>query len=84
MTWTDWINTVENLDCLDGMRQMPPGCLHAIVTDPPYGLGFMGKEWDKGVPGIPFWLEALRVAMPGAYLLAFGGTRNLSPTHVCY
>jgi site-specific DNA-methyltransferase (adenine-specific) len=35
----------------------------------------MGKEWDRGVPGVTFWREALRVAKPGAYLLAFGGTR---------
>ena len=48
----------------------------AIVTDPPYGLGFMGKDWDHGVPGVQFWREALRVAKPGAHLLAFGGTRT--------
>lgn len=36
----------------------------------------MGKEWDHGVPGVPFWQEILRVAKPGAYLLAFGGTRT--------
>jgi site-specific DNA-methyltransferase (adenine-specific) len=38
--------------------------------------GFMGKEWDHGVPGVEFWEAALRVAKPGAYLLAFGGTRT--------
>jgi hypothetical protein len=48
----------------------------AIVCDPPYGLEFMGKAWDHGVPGVPFWIEALRVAKPGAHLLAFGGTRT--------
>ena len=50
--------------------------MDAIVTDPPYGLEFMGKEWDHGIPGIPFWTEALRVAKPGCHLLAFGGTRT--------
>ncbi|MDA1277886.1 MAG: site-specific DNA-methyltransferase, partial [Verrucomicrobia bacterium] len=39
-------------------------------------LSFMGKDWDHGVPGVHFWLEALRVAKPGAHLLAFGGTRT--------
>ena len=34
--------------------------IDAIVSDPPYGLGFMGMEWDHGVPGEPFWAEALR------------------------
>ena len=38
--------------------------------------GFMGKEWDSCVPGVPFWTEALRVAKPGAHLVAFGGTRT--------
>ena len=72
------------------MAAMDEASVDAIVTDPPYGLasgptsfledatsgrGFMGKEWDRGVPGPAFWREALRVAKPGAYLLAFGGTR---------
>jgi site-specific DNA-methyltransferase (adenine-specific) len=39
-------------------------------------LSFMGKDWDHGVPGEAFWREALRVAKPGAYLVAFGGTRT--------
>jgi site-specific DNA-methyltransferase (adenine-specific) len=50
----------------------------AIVTDPPYELGFMGKAWDKR--GIAFdpatWAECLRVLKPGGHLLAFGGTRT--------
>jgi DNA modification methylase len=46
------------------------------VSDPPYGLSFMGKGWDHGVPGVEFWTEAARVAKPGAHLLAFGGTRT--------
>lgn len=57
------------------MAAMDACSVDAIVTDPPYGLGFMGKGWDRGVPGIEFWQAALRVAKPGAYLLAFGGTR---------
>jgi len=40
------------------------------------GGGFMGKEWDGAIPGIPFWAAALRVAKPGATLMAFGGTRT--------
>lgn len=63
-------------DCLDVMATMDADSVDSIVTDPPYGLSFMGKEWDHGVPGIPFWEAALRVAKPGAHLLAFGGTRT--------
>lgn len=62
-------------DCRELMAAMPAASIEAIVTDPPYGLGFMGKEWDSQVPGVEFWIEALRVAKPGAHLLAFGGTR---------
>jgi site-specific DNA-methyltransferase (adenine-specific) len=58
------------------MATLAPASVDAIVTDPPYGLSFMGKEWDHGVPGVPFWTEALRVAKPGAHLVAFGGTRT--------
>jgi site-specific DNA-methyltransferase (adenine-specific) len=58
------------------MPVLDANSIDAIVTDPPYGLVFMGKDWDKGVPGVAFWTEALRVAKPGAHMLAFGGTRT--------
>ncbi len=67
---------IHHADCLDGMRGLDAESVDAIVTDPPYGLSFMGKDWDHGVPGEAFWKEALRVAKPGAHLLAFGGTRT--------
>ena len=67
---------ILNGDCREVMATMEPDTVDAIVTDPPYGLKFMGKGWDHGVPGMEFWTEALRVAKPGAYLLAFGGTRT--------
>ncbi|NJK43943.1 MAG: site-specific DNA-methyltransferase [Pleurocapsa sp. SU_196_0] len=63
-------------DALEVMATLPGSSVDSIVTDPPYGLRFMGKRWDHGIPGIPYWLEALRVAKPGAHLLAFGGTRT--------
>ena len=65
-----------NGDCAEKMRDLAPNSVDAIVTDPPYGLAFMGANWDYGVPGETFWREALRVAKPGAHLLAFGGTRT--------
>ena len=63
-------------DCREIMRCLHGDSIDSIVTDPPYGLGFMGNAWDKGVPGVEFWTEMLRVAKPGAYLLAFGGSRT--------
>jgi len=90
-------------DCLDVLAQLEPDSVDSIVTDPPYGLGFMGVKWDTygdgkgrsharkpgGVELIRgkenrkyqetsrvWFIEALRVAKPGAHLLAFGGTRT--------
>lgn len=63
-------------DCREVMARLDPDSIDAIVTDPPYGLSFMGKDWDHGIPGEHFWREALRGAKPGAHLLAFGGTRT--------
>lgn len=64
---------IINGDCLEEMRKMEENSVDSIITDPPYGLDFMGKDWDAGVPGKQFWIEALRVAKPGAHLIAFGG-----------
>lgn len=63
-------------DCLVAMRDVLSDSLDACVTDPPYGLSFMDKNWDHGVPGIPFWREVYRVLKPGAHIVAFGGTRT--------
>jgi DNA modification methylase len=68
---------IHHGDCLDVMAAMEPESVDAIVTDPPYGLSFMGKGWDHGVIGAPFAEAMLRVAKPSAYLLAFGGTRTV-------
>lgn len=62
-------------DCLDIMPTLSPP-IHAIITDPPYGIDFMGKDWDQGVPTTAYWRAALDLVQPGAHLLAFGGTRK--------
>jgi DNA modification methylase len=63
-------------DCLDALRAMPDASVDAVVTDPPYGLSFMGKKWDYDVPATDVWAECLRVLKPGGHLLAFAGTRT--------
>jgi site-specific DNA-methyltransferase (adenine-specific) len=63
-------------DCLESMRQLPDNSIDAIVTDPPYGINFMGKKWDYDVPSTEIWQECLRVLKPGGHLLAFAGTRT--------
>ena len=68
--------TLHTGDCRDVMATLPAESVDAIVCDPPYGLSFMGKGWDHGVPGVDFWAEALRVLKPGGHLIAFGGTRT--------
>lgn len=63
-------------ECLAVMRTMADNSVDAIVTDPPYGLSFMGKRWDYDVPSVAIWAECLRVLKPGGHLLAFAGTRT--------
>ena len=70
-------------DCVEVMKRMPGSSVDAIVTDPPYGLEFMGKGWDGfGTPlGFQTWteawaVEAFRILKPGGHLLAFAGTRT--------
>ena len=113
MTWTpanvDWLYADDSYalacgDCRVTMAALEPNSVDAIVCDPPYGLEFMGKEWDRllvkdrdasfpscrhahgpneyraGIQAqewhLQWAIEALRVAKPGAHLLAFGGTRT--------
>jgi DNA modification methylase len=69
---------IINSDCIEAMKKMAENSVDAIVTDPPYELGFMGKSWDSS--GIAFnvevWEEALRVLKPGGHLIAFSGSRT--------
>jgi len=55
---------------------MEDSSVDSIVTDPPYGLSFMGRKWDYDVPSVDIWKECLRVLKPGGHLLAFAGTRT--------
>ena len=61
---------------LDVLAGMDAESVDAIVTDPPYGLSFMGKRWDYDVPAVELWRECLRVLKPGGHLLSFAGTRT--------
>ncbi len=63
-------------DCLEVLAGLPDNSVDSIVTDPPYGLSFMGKRWDYDVPSVAIWEQCLRVLKPGGHLLAFAGTRT--------
>lgn len=65
-------------DVREVLATLDDNSVDAIVTDPPYELGFMGRSWDRsGIAySVEMWSEALRVLEPGGHLLAFGGTRT--------
>ena len=54
-------------DCVDILRNIEADSVDLMVTDPPYGMSFMGKDWDKAVPKVEIWKECLRVLKPGAF-----------------
>lgn len=63
-------------DSLEMLRKLSDASIHCCVTDPPYGLKFMGKKWDYDVPAVEIWAEVLRVLKPGGTLLSFAGSRT--------
>lgn len=63
-------------DCLEKLKELSDNSVDSIVTDPPYGLSFMGKKWDYDVPSVAIWQEAIRVLKPGGHLLSFAGSRT--------
>jgi DNA modification methylase len=63
-------------DCLEHLKTLPDNSIDLVLTDPPYGLSFMGKKWDYDVPKVEVWQECIRVLKPGGHLLAFAGTRT--------
>jgi len=68
--------TLYHGDLLDVLPQLPEASVDCVVTDSPYGIGFMERDWAHDVPGPVYWQAVARVCKPGASLLAFGGTRT--------
>ena len=58
------------------LKELEDNSIDSIVTDPPYGLSFMGKKWDYDVPSQEIFEECLRVLKPGGHLLSFAGSRT--------
>jgi len=67
---------IINGNSLEELKKFPDNYFHSVVTDPPYGLSFMGKKWDYNVPSVELWTEVFRVLKEGGYLLSFAGTRT--------
>lgn len=69
-------NKIYCIDCLEGMKKLPDESVDSIVTDPPYGLKFMGHKWDYDVPKTEVWRECLRVLKAGGHIVVACGTRT--------
>jgi len=62
-------------DSLELLKDMEDNTIDSIVTDPPYGYSFMGKDWDKAVPSVELWEECLRVLKPGGFAFIMSAPR---------
>ena len=68
MGWID--EHIDSVICGDNrevLAQMQDESVDLIVTDPPFGISFMQRDWDKAVPPVDVWRECLRVLKPGAF-----------------
>ncbi len=61
-------------DCEEVLSELTG--IDTCVTDPPYGLSFMGKKWDYDVPSKELWKQVYNTLKPGAHLLSFFGSRT--------
>lgn len=68
--------TLHNGNSAEVLKQYPDNHFDSVITDPPYGIEFLGKDWDNNTGAIEVWQECLRVLKPGGYLLAFGAPRT--------
>lgn len=72
-------NTVQyvvNGDSAKELKKIPDNTVGLVVSDPPYGYSFMGKDWDKAVPSIDIWKECFRVLKPGAFMFIMSAPRQ--------
>ena len=58
------------------LKDVEHNSVHAVITDPPYGISFMSNKWDYDVPSIKIWKECYRVLKPGGHLLSFSSPRT--------
>jgi site-specific DNA-methyltransferase (adenine-specific) len=63
-------------DNRDVLKTIADNTIDAIVTDPPYGIDFLGKDWDANTGALETYQECLRVLKPGGYILAFSAART--------
>ncbi len=69
-------NRLLNGNNIELLKTLDDNSVDSIVTDPPYGISFMGNKWDYDVPTIDFWKEVYRVLKPGGHILSFSSSRT--------
>ena len=67
---------IINGDSATVLKQFAANTIDAVITDPPYGIEFLGKDWDRNTGAVEIWQECLRVLKPGGHLLAFSAART--------
>jgi len=63
-------------DNRETLKTIADNSIDAIVTDPPYGIDFLGKAWDANTGALETYQECLRVLKPGGHILAFSAPRT--------
>lgn len=63
-------------DCLEVLSAMDSNSVDSVITDPPYGIGFLGNGWDRGLPPVEVWAEVLRVLKPGGLMVSFSAAKT--------
>ena len=64
------------------LKELEDNSIDCIVTDPPYGYSFMGKDWDKAVPHVEIWQECLRVLKAGGFAFIMSSPRQDVLSHM--
>ena len=67
---------IINGDSAKELKKFKDNSIDAVITDPPYGIEFLAKEWDENTGAVEIWSECLRVLKPGGFLLAFSAART--------
>ncbi len=68
--------TIHHGDVQHVLPTLSSSLYDGAIADAPYGISFMEQGWDSAVPPVSIWQQLLRKCKPGAFLLAFGGTKT--------
>ncbi len=71
----DDLGKIYRGDCLSVMKELPSDSIDLLLTDPPYGYSFLGKDWDRAVPKLEIWQECIRLLKPGSFAFVMSAPR---------